>query len=68
MITIRNKNLLSVLKTELLKGKSNKDIAIALNFSESYIKSLISKLFKLYKVKNRTELALEFRAEKEAKI
>lgn len=63
-----DKHIIDVLKNELLKGSSNKEIAIALNFSESYVKQMVSKLLKLYKVKNRVELALEFRSEKEIRI
>ena len=45
-------------------GKSNKEIASVLNFSEAYIKKLISKLFKQYKVSNRTALASEYIAQR----
>ena len=65
---MKDKKIIDVLKTELLKGKSNKEIAITLNFSESYIKQKISQLLKVYNVKNRVELALEFRSEKEIRI
>lgn len=52
----------------LAQGKSNKEIAIVLQYSLDTIKKRVSKLFKLYKVKNRVELANEYNAEQMAKI
>lgn len=47
----------------IAQGKSDKDIAKALSFSNIYIRKIVSKLLKLYNVKNRTELAIEYNAE-----
>lgn len=46
------------------QGQKNKEIAEALHISEIYVKKLISELFKIYKVKNRVELSIEYNAEK----
>ena len=62
-----NKKLKDVLIL-VAKGKSNKEIALALNFSESYIKKMVIKLLKIYDVKNRVQLANEYNAEKMVNI
>lgn len=62
-----DKKLKSVLVL-VAQGKTNKEIALSVNFSESYVKKLVIKLLKLYKVRNRTELANEYNAEKMVKI
>lgn len=58
-----DKKLKSVLEL-VAQGKTNKEIAVYFNFSEIYIKKLVSSLFKKYKVKNRIELVNEYLAEK----
>ena len=57
------KNLKDVLIL-LSQGKSNREIAFTLNFSEIYVKKIVSQLLGLYKVRNRVELANEYNAEK----
>ena len=59
MIDKKHKDVLKMVS----EGLSNKEIAIALNFSESYIKQIVSALLKAYKVRNRVELANEHKAE-----
>lgn len=48
----------------LAQGKSNTEIASILGFALITIKKDITTLFKQYNVKNRTELACEYVAEK----
>lgn len=47
----------------LASGKSNSEIAKSLNYSKRTVCRRINDLFKLYKVNNRLELAIEYQAE-----
>lgn len=53
-VTEREKDVL----TELVKGKTNKEIADTLYISRSTVKAHLEKLFYEFKVSNRVQLAL----------
>jgi DNA-binding CsgD family transcriptional regulator len=54
-LTPREKNVLRLIATE---GKSNKEIAGALDLKEGYIKNIVKKLLRKTKVADRTQLAI----------
>lgn len=58
-----NKELKDILNLVAL-GRSNKEISENLNYSIKTVERRIKKLFALYKVKNRVQLAQEYLAEK----
>lgn len=65
----KNKNKeLNIILDLVVQGKTNKDIATVLNFSVPYVKKLLSRLFKKYKVENRTALAIEYMAQRIAEM
>ena len=53
---------------ELVKGKSNKEIALVMNITEGTVKMKLHILYTKYHVANRTQLAIKFKEEMNEKV